>query len=55
MHLLRNKNQAFEAFKVFQTNTERFSDVKVITLRENNESEYIDQKLQDYLINQKIN
>jgi hypothetical protein len=55
VHLLRNKNQAFDAFKAFQTNIERFSDVKIITLRENNASEYIDQKFQDYLIEQKIN
>jgi hypothetical protein len=55
VHLLRNKNQAFEAFKAFQTNTERFSDVKIITLRRNNANEYIDQKFQNYLIDQKIN
>ncbi len=55
MHLLRNKNQAFEAFKAFQTNTERFSDVKIITLRKDNASEYIDQKFQIYLIEREIN
>ncbi len=52
----RNKNQAFETFKKFQINIERsVHDCKIITLRENNASEYIDQKFQDYLINQKIN
>ncbi len=55
VHLLRNKNQAFETFKAFQSNTEQFSDVKIITLRKDNASEYIDQKFQDYLINQRIN
>jgi hypothetical protein len=55
VHLLRNKNQAFEAFKAFQSNTERSSDSKIITLRGNNTSEYIDQKFQNYLIEQKIN
>jgi hypothetical protein len=55
MHLLRNKNQVFEAFKAFQLNIKRFSDIKIITLRKNNASEYINQKFQDYLINQKIN
>jgi hypothetical protein len=55
VHLLRNKNQAFEAFKAFQTNTERFSDVKIITLRKDNASEYIDQKFQIYLIEREIN
>ncbi len=56
VHLLRNKNQAFDAFKNFQINIERSVDnCKIITLRENNASEYIDQKFQDYLINQKIN
>jgi hypothetical protein len=44
-HLFRNKNQTFNAFKSFQTNIERFSDVKIIMLRENNANEYIDQKL----------
>ncbi len=56
VHLLRNKNQAFEAFKNFQINTERSIDeIKIIILRENNASEYIDQKFQNYLIEQKIN
>ncbi len=55
IHLLRNKNQAFKAFKAFQTNIERFNDVKIITLRKNNTNEYIDQKFQNYLIEQKIN
>ncbi len=55
VHLLCNKNQAFEAFKAFQTNIERFNDVKIITLRKDNASEYIDQKFQNYLIEQKIN
>jgi hypothetical protein len=55
IHLLRNKNQAFEAFKAFQANTERFNDVKIIILRKNNASEYIDQKFQNYLIEQRIN
>jgi hypothetical protein len=55
VHLLRNKNQAFEAFKAFQANTERSSNAKIIILRENNASEYIDQKFQNYLIEQKIN
>jgi hypothetical protein len=55
VHLLRNKNQIFDAFKAFQTNIERFCDVKIITLRRGNAKEYIDQKFQDYLINQKIN
>jgi hypothetical protein len=56
MHLLRNKNQAFEAFKNFQINTERSVDeCKIIILRENNADEYIDQKFQSYLIEQKIN
>ncbi len=56
VHLLRNKNQAFEAFKNFQVNIERSADdCKIITLRKNNASEYIDQKFQDYLIEQRIN
>jgi hypothetical protein len=56
VHLLRNKNQAFEVFKNFQINIERsVNDCKVITLRNNNASEYIDQKFQDYLIAQRIN
>jgi hypothetical protein len=55
VHLLRNKNQAFEAFKVFQSNTERFNNSKIITLRENNANEYNDQKFENYLIEQKIN
>jgi hypothetical protein len=55
VHLLRNKNQAFEAFKVFQTNIERSNDVKIVILRKNNASEYIDQKFQNYLIKQRIN
>jgi hypothetical protein len=55
VHLLRNKNQAFEAFKAFQTNIERFNDVKIIILREDNANEYINQKFQNYLIEQKIN
>ncbi len=55
IHLLRNKNQAFEAFKAFQANTERFNDVKIITLRRDNANEYIDKKFQNYLIEQRIN
>ncbi len=55
VHLLRNKNQAFEAFKAFQTNTKRSSDAKIITLRGDNADEYIDQKFQNYLIEQRIN
>ncbi len=53
--MLRKKNQAFDAFKAFQTNIERFSDVKIITLRINNEGEYIDQKFQNYLTENEIN
>jgi transposase InsO family protein len=53
--LLRNKDQAFEAFKAFQANTERSSDVKIIILRKDNAGEYIDQKFQNYLIEQRIN
>jgi hypothetical protein len=41
MHLLRKKNQAFDVFKAFQTNIERFSDAKIIILRVDNENEYI--------------
>ncbi len=56
VHLLRNKNQAFEAFKNFSINTERSVDeIKIITLREDNASEYIDKKFQNYLIEQRIN
>jgi hypothetical protein len=55
VHLLRNKNQAFEVFKAFQSNTERSSDSKIIILRKDNASEYIDQKFQNYLIEQRIN
>ncbi len=55
MHLLRNKDQTFDAFKTFQTNTERFSDVKIITLRKNNASEFIDQKFQNHLTKEEIN
>ncbi len=56
IHLLRIKNQAFETFKNFQINIERSVDeCKIITLRENNAGEYIDQKFQNYLIEQKIN
>ncbi len=55
VHLLRNKNQTFDVFKAFQVNTERSADgCKIITLRRNNASEYIDQKFQDYLIEQGI-
>jgi hypothetical protein len=56
IHLLRNKNQAFEAFKNFQINIERSVDeIKIITLREDNANEYIDHKFQNYLIEQRIN
>ncbi len=56
VHLLRNKNQAFEAFKNFQINTKRSVDeIKIIILRRNNANEYIDQKFQNYLIEQRIN
>jgi hypothetical protein len=56
MHLLRNKNQTFDAFKNFQINIERSVDeCKIITLRRNNANEYIDQKFQNYLIEQRIN
>jgi hypothetical protein len=54
--LLRNKDQAFEAFKNFQINTERSVDeAKIITLRGDNAGEYIDQKFQNYLTEQRIN
>ncbi len=56
VHLLRNKNQTFDAFKNFQINIERSVDeCKIITLRKNNVEKYIDQKFQNYLINQRIN
>jgi hypothetical protein len=56
MHLLRKKDEAFKTFKKFQANTERSSDdCKIITLRADNEGEYIDQKFQDYLAAEKIN
>jgi Glu-tRNA(Gln) amidotransferase subunit E-like FAD-binding protein len=56
MHLLRNKNQAFDAFKKFQINIERsVDDCKIVTLRKNNVEKYIDQKFQNYLISQRIN
>jgi hypothetical protein len=55
VHLLRKKNQAFDAFKAFQTNIERFSDAKIIILRADNEDEYIDQKFQNYLTEYEIN
>jgi hypothetical protein len=56
MHLLWNKDKAFETFKNFQINIERtVDDCKIITLKKDNASEYIDQKFQNYLIEQKIN
>jgi hypothetical protein len=56
MHLLRNKNQAFETFKNFQIIIERSVDeCKIIILKKNNASEYIDQKFQNYLMKQRIN
>jgi hypothetical protein len=55
MHLLRKKDQAFDAFKAFQTNIERFSDAKIITLRVDNEGEYINQKFQNYLTENEMN
>ncbi len=55
MHLLRKKDQAFDAFKAFQTNIERSSDAKIITLRADNGGEYIDQKFQNYLTEHGIN
>ncbi len=55
MHLLRKKDEAFEAFKKFQANIKRSSDAKFITLRRNNDDEYIDQKFQDYLAAEGIN
>jgi hypothetical protein len=56
VHLLRSKDQAFEAFKNFQVNTERSADgAKIITLRGDNAGEYIDQKFQSYLTEQGIN
>ncbi len=45
MHLLRNKNQTFDAFKNFQINIERLvDDCKTIILKRDNANEYIDQK-----------
>jgi hypothetical protein len=55
VHLLRRKDQAFDAFKAFQVNIERSSDAKIITLRADNGGEYIDQKFQDYLTENGIN
>jgi hypothetical protein len=56
VHLLRNKNQAFKTFKNLQINIERSADdCKIITLRENNANEYIDQKFQNYLTKEEIN
>jgi hypothetical protein len=56
IYLLRIKNQAFETFKNFQINIERSVDeCKIIIFRRNNANEYIDQKFQNYLIEQKIN
>ncbi len=55
MHLLRKKNEAFETFTKFQANIERSSDAKIITLRKNNDGEYIDQKFQNYLAAESIN
>jgi hypothetical protein len=56
VHLLRIKNQAFETFKNFQFNIERsVDDCKIVTLRRDNVEEYIDQKFQNYLIEQRIN
>ncbi len=56
IHLLRNEDQTFDVFKNFQINIERSVDeCKIIILRNNNASEYIDQKFQNYLIGQKIN
>jgi hypothetical protein len=50
MHLLRKKNEAFEIFKIFKTNIERFSnECKIIILRADNDDEYINQKFQNYL------
>jgi 5S rRNA maturation endonuclease (ribonuclease M5) len=55
VRLLRKKNQAFDAFKTFQTNIERFNDAKIIILRIDNEGEYIDKKFQNYLTENEIN
>jgi hypothetical protein len=55
VHLLRKKNQAFDVFKTFKANIERSSDAKIITLRKNNDDEYIDQKFQNYLAAENIN
>ncbi len=56
MHLLRKKDEAFETFKKFQANIERSSnDCKIITLRRNNDREYIAQKIQNYLAAEGIN
>ncbi len=53
--MLRKKNQAFDAFKAFQTNIERSSNAKIIILRVDNEGEYRDQKFQNYLTENGIN
>jgi hypothetical protein len=56
VHLLRKKNQALDVFKVFKANIERSSnECKIITLRADNDDEYIDQKFQDYLAAENIN
>jgi hypothetical protein len=51
----QKKNQAFDVFKTFQINIERFSDAKIIILRVDNENEYVDQKFQNYLTENEIN
>ncbi len=54
--MLRKKNQAFDVFKTFKANIKRSSnECKIIILRADNESEYIDQKFQNYLTEHEIN
>jgi transposase InsO family protein len=55
VHLLRKKNQVFDVFKAFKANIERSSDAKIITLRADNDDEYINQKFQNYLAAEDIN
>jgi hypothetical protein len=56
VHLLRKKDETFENFKKFQANIDRSSDeCKIITLRRNNDDEYINQKFQNYLAAESIN
>jgi hypothetical protein len=56
VHLLCKKDKAFKTFKKFQNNIERSNnECKLIILRVDNDDEYIDQKIQNYLAAENIN